>query len=577
MRLSKAPNQEEVASLFLGSDFLKMVRARKKGDNLRILDFSYTFFPSDLSAKGFDFLERVKQVIKRSFSEKDLTNLNIYGVVSGGRVCVRRVSIPYVPKSEILQVVKGTIRKYVSFPIEEVIFDYSVLGETVESGTKRLAVVFIAISRRVLNQYLELFNSLGLRVVLLTTTCFSLQALLRGIVGSKSSILINLGYRETDISVFRGPNLLFARNIPIGVKDFEESFKKELGFSPEEAREWRRKWGIKFEEYPLELKKKVNSSRVKERILSRADIISKEIQLTLRHYHQITHGKEIERYIFFGGDSEIKGLREVLSKKLEIDLETTELSSFKNIDVVSEKKEVFEKLFSLYGDSTGVLLSKEEDLNLVRSEAEKLKRKRISILFLKIPALSRLPKGVIFLLCVVTLGLGYLGFLKFKTLSYRSQINKYKREIEKVKSKVEKIAEVIRRIRVLEEKKRFYQAFLRENPFYSLVWARICEFIPEQKIIFAEASFSKEKEGAVIMNLVGIALSHKEEKAPHQIITDLILNLENSRYFKNLSVETIPGGLPDIVGLIKKTNPRIEALSFILKGELEVEELNKKF
>lgn len=114
---------------------------------------------------GIKDLGELTQLIKPLFSRQNMFNpVPVIVGVSGLEACVRKIVIPSVPIHEMDQVVAWEGENILPYPIHEVFSGYQILNRS-EGETE---ILFVALLREYMNNYLQIFKQLHLPVHLLT-------------------------------------------------------------------------------------------------------------------------------------------------------------------------------------------------------------------------------------------------------------------------------------------------------------------------------------------------------------------------------------------------------------------------
>jgi len=170
--MAKKTSDNVIIGLDIGPGSIKGVRIEKDGDKVFVVDFIHSQF-STQNVQSEVLSRQIKEIVYSLVDEKTLKKTKIYTIISGNRLCIRSVRLPFIPKQELPQAVKSKIRKYVSADLSQVDFNFSLLGEIQERGVKKLEVVFSAIQKSFLEEYLSIFRHINIEPDIITTSCFS--------------------------------------------------------------------------------------------------------------------------------------------------------------------------------------------------------------------------------------------------------------------------------------------------------------------------------------------------------------------------------------------------------------------
>lgn len=125
----------------IGHEYLRLVKTTEGTDGApALLDQRRVPIPQTPGRGSAEFANFLKSELNsfRGPSKKQ----QLWAIMSAARVEVHHIRIPKVPKKQIENVVYWTAKKESPFDEKENIFDFEVLGEVVEQGIAKLAVMY---------------------------------------------------------------------------------------------------------------------------------------------------------------------------------------------------------------------------------------------------------------------------------------------------------------------------------------------------------------------------------------------------------------------------------------------------
>lgn len=557
----------KIIGLNIGADFIVVIKARRKGTKIYIEDLVFRKFSSEIALAG-DYQSRISEIIQEAVSPKEIKKSKFYVLIPSSKFCIRLIDMPLIPQAEIPAAVKAKVRKFVAPELDKIFYSYKLLGEFQEKGAKKLEAVFVAIQKDTLQNYLNVFNRLGINVALLAPSCFGLLNLLSTANldnQAESRMFIKIESRETDITVYQGSKFILTRNIPFGVKNFTDILQQQTHKVAQTIEDlnlaWRRE---------KEISEKSGSDQQLDKTLqlldSEAKILSKEVELTINYYYQVSHGRKIDRCIVLGEGSQITDLVEILGKPSGVVLDFLKIPT--NVEVNKNKSADFSRDFAIYATAVGILFSKKDDINLA-TELVSLKKGQF----------FRFTKLNIFIASIATLALAIFILLKGTELYFKNRISYFKSQQEKLKDKKIKLVDIKRQLDKLEFKKNLYLNLKQNIPDYSYVLNKIFESIAGKDLALTSITISgqenKEKSKdifeAVTFIIEGSALNPERSRLD---ITQTVLDLESSGIFENISVSTkTDTGNLNIASLAKQSDSQSGVLNFTIKGNIKFRKL----
>src|SRR5713101_2182999 len=257
--------------------------------------------------------------LREVLAELQIRHEAVNYAVSAQSVFARFVKLPAVEEEKIERIIAFEAQQNVPFPIDEVVWDYQLIGG---GGEEQVQVVLVAIKSDLLDEINAAVEETGLRTAIVDVATMALYNAFRYNYADLSgcSLLVDIGARTTNL-LFIEPPKIFSRNIPVGgssitaaiAKEFDELFaaaelrKKRVGFvSP---------GGAYAEPTDREL------ARVSKLMRSTMTRLHAEVMRSISHYRAQQQGNTPERVFLCGGTASAPYMREFFREKLQIPIE----------------------------------------------------------------------------------------------------------------------------------------------------------------------------------------------------------------------------------------------------------------
>lgn len=353
----------------IGTHSLKVVGLKMGGRQL--LSFcSIAELPSEHGAK--EETELLKKILKdNNVSLKD-TVLTF----SGDTVAFRRAEIPSLPLAEITDALRWQEKDVFPFNAEDAYIAFELLEETQkEDGSKAMSFIFVAAAKEAMDNKVEAARSAGLKVMSVSMAPFGMENVLRldqQMDKGKSVAVVDIGFKKTEVSIFRNNILQFVRHIPVGSEDITESMQRpissngdEIRLSRERAEAIKKSIGISYEESVID--EGVSSIQVLSLMRPILEQILKEIRRSIDYYLQ-EYGKKDEgmEIRLIGGGALLKNLDRYLGEELGVSVKLTELP--RTVDVTRSDFKSSDS--PLIAGLIGVMLGYRDKINLLPNKYE---------------------------------------------------------------------------------------------------------------------------------------------------------------------------------------------------------------
>ncbi|MDI6703127.1 MAG: type IV pilus assembly protein PilM [bacterium] len=262
--------------------------------------------------------------------------------VSGTSVVVRYIRLPYVSEQELRGVIKYEAEEYIPFGTEDVIMDFQILGDLVDSrGDRKIDVLLVAAKKGFVDQRLSIIKKAGLKPLFLNVDTFCNEEVWDYNYEQKEDVvaLVDIGERFTNVNVVEGGISRFNRDLLVGGSGFTQSIQKEFNISPEEAEAMKEEKGAILSEEEL-MRADQTLSRISDAIEIVASKLTRELERSFAYYYTQASRKRIDKVALCGGSAKLRNLDKFLGAGLGIPVIVT--NPFDRIEI---NESVFDKGF----------------------------------------------------------------------------------------------------------------------------------------------------------------------------------------------------------------------------------------
>ena len=399
-----------------------------KGQGLRLTNFNFADLgidPEHEENRKALIVSTVRNVVR----EKNIKATNVVFSVSGQSVFTRFVKLPPVDESKVVQIIQYEAQQNVPFPIDEVIWDYQLLGKNPQG---ELEVVLLAIKSDIIEDLTEGVESCGLHTEMVDVAPMALYNAVRYNYGDLEgcTMVVDLGARTTNL-LFLEQNRVFSRSIPIAGNAITQSIAAEFNVPFLEAEQMKKAQGFvalggAYEEPESETQARV--SKIIRNVMTR---LHAEIARSINFYKGQQGGSPPARVLLSGGSSIIPYTDRFFKEKIQTEIEY--FNPFRNVEIDPRiSREELARSAHFFGEVVGLGLRKttecpiEVDLlpNSVRTR-QQMRHKR--------PYLA--GAGV----CVLLIPLCWLGYTQ-KTM------NLTRRQLDVVTDKVNNLNDLSQKL-----------------------------------------------------------------------------------------------------------------------------------
>lgn len=345
---------ETYIGLDIGYDSLKLVELKRQKMGLVLSnvvvepcwDKDIKDFTDD---KYFDY-------IRNMFQQHKIHPTSLVISASGQSVFTRFIKLPTLDKSKIDQIVQYEAQQQVPFPIDDVIWDYQLIGDwQTINEVDEASIVLVASKKEMIHKLITNFNALKVDVEYIDISPFALCNCIKFNEPSfdSCSLILDIGAKSTDMLVLENENI-WCRSIPIAGVAFTQAIAKEFKISFEEAEKLKRESAVIFSgKGPMigESPEKLRISRALTTTLAR---LLAEISRSVGFYRTYAGGEGIKNILLCGGSAAIQNIDVFFSSKFNINVRKLETTN--NLDIAPGLESAVQENKHLIAPAIGLAL-----------------------------------------------------------------------------------------------------------------------------------------------------------------------------------------------------------------------------
>ncbi len=343
---------DRILALDIGASGLKMAEfVSMKSGGIELVNFGVGTFEMDPQSDT-DRSAYIVTTIREVMQDRGIKPGRVLMSVSGQAVFSRFVKLPPVDKEKIFQIILYEAQQNVPFPIEEVVWDYQLIGGV----AGEIDVMLAAIKAEIIEKLTDSVEATGLVPDLVDVAPMALYNAVRYNYTNlpECTLVIDMGARSTDL-IFIEKGRVFSRSIPVAGNAITQQVMQEFNMSFTDAEELKKAhafvaFGGAYEGPQSEVVDKVSKSV--RNIMTR---MHAEITRSISFYRSQQAGQQPSLILLTGGTSAIAYTDTFLKEKLKVDVDY--LNPFQNVAVSEDiEAEDIAKNAGVLGQVVGLAL-----------------------------------------------------------------------------------------------------------------------------------------------------------------------------------------------------------------------------
>jgi type IV pilus assembly protein PilM len=342
-----------IISLNLGSQSIELAEFHARPpDGLTLSGYHFREVLDDPTGEGMQ-RPQIIAALREMLDELQIKSGNVNYAIAEQSVFARFVKLPAIEEEKLERIISFEAQQNVPFPIDEVVWDYQLIGG---GAQEQIQVVLVAIKAELLDEINSAVEETGLRTSIVDVATMALyNAFLYNYSGlTGCSLLVDIGARTTNL-VFIEPGKIFSRSVPIGGSSVTAAIAKEFNesFTAAEFRKKRDGFVSLGGACPEPID--VDVARVSKITRGAMTRLHGELMRSISHYRVQQCGNPPERVFLSGGTASTPCIREFFHEKLQLPIEF--FNPLRNVAVASSAPiDEITRLAHLLGEPVGLAL-----------------------------------------------------------------------------------------------------------------------------------------------------------------------------------------------------------------------------
>ncbi len=399
--------------------------------------------------------------LQEALAEKSYNARNVNICAPGYHTFSKFVKLPPVDTSKVTQIIQYEAQQNVPFPLEEVVWDYQILGAA-PSG--ELEVLLVAIKSDIVEGLFKTAEKAGLRLQLVDVSPAALCNSFRYNYGDLEgcTMLLDIGAKTSNLLFFEKGNV-YSRGINIGANAITQDFAKESKLGYEEAERLKIEEGFvslggAYEE--PENPHQAAISKIARQVLTRLHI---QVNQTIQFYRGQQGGSPPDRLFLSGGATSMPYTAQFFSEKLNLPVEY--FNPLRNLQIDdSLPREELAKVAHSLGETVGLGLRNlahcPVELNLMPKSS--LKRQEFN---------QKKPYLVASVFCLILVVFAFGWFYERVADEKQKALDQLKPTVDQLKRDDQKMKDGMAALKKIQSESELYFEWMEERVYWSSLFS----------------------------------------------------------------------------------------------------------
>ncbi len=306
--------QRPLLGLDITTSSVKLIELARSGDSYRVESYAAEPTPvNSINEKAIVDVEAVGEAVRRAVKRSGARSRLGAVAISGDAAITKVIQMPKTLKeAELEGQVELQADQYIPFPMEEVSFDFEVIGPS-DKDPDMIDVLLVATRTENVEQRQAAVEAAGLGAKVVDVEPFALENACQLLThqmpdqGANHSVaVVDFGASSTTFSVLRDLKVIYTRDFAFGGQQLTEEIMRTYGLSLEEAGRAKKEGGLPSNYQP-------------EVLDAFIDDMTQQVSRSLQFFLASGGGREQpEQIIVCGGCANIAGVADLIASRVGI-------------------------------------------------------------------------------------------------------------------------------------------------------------------------------------------------------------------------------------------------------------------
>jgi type IV pilus assembly protein PilM len=329
--------------LDIGTTAVRLVELHG-GGHVKTLS-KYAYVPIDAKVAMSDAKtdqQRLGQAIAELVSQAKLSSRNVAVGLPSQRVFSTVVDFDRLSPGDMAKAIRYQADSLIPTPLDSAKLDWAVTGESPNDKTK-VEVLLSSVDNSYIEQRLDMLEGIGLNVIAFEPDGFALARALVPHDSQLPQMVIDVGFKATDLVIVAAGAPRLIRSILTGSEAIVRTASQNLNVDDRQAEQFVFKFGLGKDKL---------EGRVYEAIIGTVDILTAEIEKSIKFFQARYPEAKLDRIVVTGAASAIPEFPVYLANKFGLNVEIG--NSWRNVSFSQDRQNELLAVSNHFGVAAGL-------------------------------------------------------------------------------------------------------------------------------------------------------------------------------------------------------------------------------
>lgn len=329
--------------LDIGTTAVRLVQLHGGSNPKSLVKYAYVPLDSNIAVSDSKAdQKKLGQTVAQLISQAHLNTKNVAVGIPSSRVFTTVADIERLSTSELAKAIRFQADALIPTPLAESKIDWALIGDSPADKTKQ-EILLSSVPNAFIENRLDMLEGIGLNVIAFEPDNLALARALVPEDATIAQLVLDVGRKSTDLVVTMSGVPHLTRSIPTGAEAIIRAAQQNLNIDADQAEQFVFKFGLSKEKL---------EGQVLQAISGTVDLLTTEIEKSIKFFQTRYVGVKIERLIVTGGASVIPEFPLHLANKFSVNVEIG--NAWRNVTFSRDRQNELAALSNQFGVAVGL-------------------------------------------------------------------------------------------------------------------------------------------------------------------------------------------------------------------------------
>lgn len=329
--------------LDIGSTAIRLVELHGTGTPKALVKYAYMPIESKIAlSDSKNDQQRLAQSIAQLVSQAKVSTKNVAVGIPSARVFTTVADVERLATNELAKAIRYQADALIPTPLNESKVDWALLGDSPADKTK-VEILLSSVPNKFIEERLDLLEAIGLNVIAFEPDNLALARSMTADEGNTPQMIIDVGYKNTDLVIVAGGAPKLTRSIPTGMEAIIRSAVQNLNVDDKQAEQFVTKFGLSKDKL---------EGQVYQAIIGTVELLTSEVEKSIKFFQTRYPDAKLDRIVVTGGASVLPEFPLYFANKFGMNVEIG--NAWRNVQFSPDRQNELLAISNQFGVAVGL-------------------------------------------------------------------------------------------------------------------------------------------------------------------------------------------------------------------------------